>query len=148
MAKKLQGQIATVTVFSIGANEYKGSLNTETAHGFDVTYKRPRSSKFDRKIFPKSDVLYAYQDGDNFVISVREEIELDSFEGTVTHSDDGTVRITTAAGSVTIPQSSFTRIEISVEVADEPAPAKAKAKKASKDSSAKVKAKKPKKKGF
>lgn len=65
MAKKQQARIGTLITISRNVPvEYTGTLIEQTAEALTIDVKRPRSSKYDRHVFPIAQVVESYLAGE------------------------------------------------------------------------------------
>lgn len=134
MAKAKQ-QLAGVLTFAVTNSlvSIEGKLVHQDSDSYVLDVKRPRSSKWERKVYPTTDVLQAYTNEEGLaVITLRGTYE-ESIEGNLTVLEGGFAQLTNEDGETYIfaPGTWTFTAEVGEEEAN-PAKSKAKARPAKK----------------
>lgn len=135
MAKAKQ-QLAGVLTFAVTNSlvSIEGKLVHQDSDSYVLDVKRPRSSKWERKVYPTTDVLQAYTNEEGLaVITLRGTYE-ETLEGDLTVLEGGFAQLTNEDGETYIfaPGTWTFTAEADAEEEAKPAKSKAKAKPAKK----------------
>ena len=131
-AKQLTGVLTFAVTNSLVYVE--GKLVHQDSDHYILDVKRPRSSKWERKVYPTQDILQVYTDGEGLAgITLRGTYE-ETVSGTLSVEDGGFAKLTTEDGEVYVfaPGTWTFTAEADAEEEAKPAKSKAKAKPAKK----------------